>query len=186
MNRLKNTRGYLCGAMDFSDDFGVGWRILLKQALKELGVIWLDPTDKPLHDASRGKEEVKEMRRLMHQKQYNSIEYAMQDIRFVDLRMVDVSDFIVMYLDMDIHHCGTYVEFTRANGQDKPIITIIKQGKKSAPTWLLGEMPHNFIFNNLEEAIDYLHHVSSSQVFNPFHRWLFFNFHGESNGKAVQ
>lgn len=179
MNRLKNTRGYLCGAMDFSDDFGVGWRILLKQALEDYGIIWLDPTDKPMHNTKRGKEEVGEMRKLMHQGNFNAVEYAMQDIRFVDRRMVNISDFIVMYLDMKIHHCGTYDEFTLANDQLKPIITIIKQGKALAPTWLLGAMPHNFIFDSIEEAIDYLHHVSSSQIFNPFNRWLFFNFHGE-------
>ena len=48
MNRLALNRGYLCGAMDRVLDGGVGWRQDLKNSLKELKILWLDPTRKPI------------------------------------------------------------------------------------------------------------------------------------------
>jgi len=40
--------GYLCGAMDRVTDGGVGWRQDLIQSLKDLKILWLDPTRKPI------------------------------------------------------------------------------------------------------------------------------------------
>ena len=47
MNRLLNTRAYLAGPMEADPDNGVGWRQRLVAELADLGVCWLDPTDKP-------------------------------------------------------------------------------------------------------------------------------------------
>lgn len=185
MNRLKNTRGYLCGAMDFSGDFGVGWRIKVRGKMKDHGITWLDPTHKRMHEAMRGKEEVQQMREMMKAGLYQSVETAMEDIVFIDLRMVCVSDFIFVYIDKDIHHCGTYWELTVANSQMKPIIVVVKQGKQFAPTWLLGVMPHAMIFDSIEQGVAYLKHIAHNEFIEDHGRWLFFDFHGEKNGEAV-
>lgn len=179
MNRLKNTRGYLCGAMDFSDDFGTSWRVYIREQLQSLEIVWLDPTNKPMHDSRRGKEEVVQTRNLMRAGEYTAVEETMKDICFVDIRLVNISDFVVMYIDKDIHHCGTYEEFTVANMDRKPIIAIIKQGKEDAPTWLLGRIPHELIFSSINEAICYLKHIAHDRFMADLGRWLFFSFHGE-------
>ena len=75
----------------------------------------------------------------------------MKEIRNVDLRMVDISDFIIANIDLDVHACGTYEEIVTANRQKKPIIVRMKQGKSHAPDWLLGMLgsSHNMIFETL-------------------------------------
>lgn len=186
MNRLKNTRGYLCGAMDFAGDFGVGWRKHIKAELEYLGIEWCDPTDKPMRDPTRGKEEVVRMRELMMDKRYYDVKEEMDEICRIDERMVDISDFLIVYLDMDIPGCGTWDELFRANNQKKPILVIVKQGKQQAPTWLIGKIPHQHIFNNTGEVIRYLLCIAHAASINDVGRWIFFNFHGEKNDEAVQ
>lgn len=46
INRLALNRGYLCGAMDRATDGGIGWRQDLIESLKDLNILWLDPTRK--------------------------------------------------------------------------------------------------------------------------------------------
>ena len=97
----------------------------------------------------------------------------MRVIRNTDLRMVDISDFLVVNLDLDIHPCGTYEELFLANRQKKPIILRIKQGKGETPDWLLGTIPHETIFSTWEEVRDYLDLVDKGKVQDK--RWMFFN-----------
>ena len=47
MNRLANSRAYLCGAMEREADNGVGWRQEIVRQLADLGICWLDPCRKP-------------------------------------------------------------------------------------------------------------------------------------------
>ena len=101
MNRLALNRGYLCGAMDRVLDGGVGWRQDLIQSLKDLKILWLDPTRKPI---DIGVEDL-ENRALRHKaKRAGDFEFVrnqMKQIRPVDLRMVDICDFLVVNLDLD-------------------------------------------------------------------------------------
>ena len=48
MNRLKGMRTYLAGAMDRVPDGGVGWRQTITPKLTEMGVVVLNPCDKPV------------------------------------------------------------------------------------------------------------------------------------------
>jgi nucleoside 2-deoxyribosyltransferase len=106
----------------------------------------------------------------------------MKEIRNVDLRMVDISDFIIANIDLDVHACGTYEEITTANRQKKPIIVRMKQGKSETPDWLLGMLgsSHDMIFNTWEQITDYLKSIngcseSSVQNLNHHGRWVFFD-----------
>ena len=47
MNRLKGMRTYLAGAMDRVPDGGAGWRDKITPLLKKMGVVVLNPCDKP-------------------------------------------------------------------------------------------------------------------------------------------
>jgi nucleoside 2-deoxyribosyltransferase len=99
----------------------------------------------------------------------------MKTIRSVDLRLVDISDFLVVNLDLDIHPCGTYEEITWANRQKKPIIIHMVQGKGHAPDWLFGMIPHQMIFSNWDEIKNYLNHINNSENIDTHKRWYFFN-----------
>lgn len=178
-SRLSGTRAYLCGAMDRALDGGVGWRRFIRTHCSGYGIKWLDPTRKPIDIG----EESDENRQLRHEAKqngdYETVAEAMKTIRCVDLRMVDISDWLVVNLDMDIHACGTYEEIFLANRQKKPILVHVEQGKAAAPDWLFGTIPHQHIFSTWEEVFSYLYEVAYANEVETFGRWYFFDWTGD-------
>jgi uncharacterized membrane protein len=175
MNRLKNTRCYLCGAMDRVKDGGVGWRAEMKERLGDLGIVWLDPCCKPTTLAVENSNTRKALAQAKEAGAYDVVTEQVKIIRCIDLRMTDIADFVVVNLDTDVHACGTYEEIANANRQKKPIIVHVEQGKKNAPSWLFGMLPHQMIFSTWEEVDEYLRHVNEDEQVDRSHRWYFFD-----------
>ena len=175
MNRLKNQRVYLAGAMDRVKDRGAGWRAEITPFLMNLGVIVFNPILKPSdigledYDTHIIKQELKA------QKKYNELSILMKGIRSVDLRLVDISDFMIVNLDLDTHPCGTLEEIFWANRQKKPILVRMVQGKVNAPDWLFGVLPHQMIFSEWNEIFEYLDQIDTSTMIDTHKRWYFFN-----------
>jgi len=180
MNRLAWNRGYLCGAMDRVTDGGIGWRQDLIQSLKHLNILWLDPTRKPI---DIGVEDL-ENRALRHKaKRAGDFEFVrnqMKQIRPVDLRMVDICDFLVVNLDLQVHATGTYEELFWANRMKKPVLVRVEQGIVHTPDWLFGTLPFEMIFSTWDEVKTYLRHVAHDPVIDRLNRWFFFNWMGEN------
>lgn len=176
MNRLKAMRGYLCGAMDRVPDGGIGWRDSLTPFLRGKGVIVLDPCNKPIDIGIEDAENRQLRRELKKAGAYAAVAHDMKIIRCVDLRMVDLSDFLVVNIDTSVHACGTYEELTTANREKKPIIIRIEQGKENVPDWLLGTVPHQMIFSTWDEVKSYLHHIDTAPEVDAMKRWMFFNY----------
>jgi nucleoside 2-deoxyribosyltransferase len=175
MNRLKNQRAYLAGAMDRVPDRGATWRDSITPFLEELGVVVFNPIRKPTeigledHDTHLVKTKLKEKLR------YDELSAMMKTIRAVDLRLVDMSDFLVVNLDINTHPCGTLEEIFWANRQKKPIIIHLEQGKNNTPDWLFGTIPHQMIFSTWEEIKTYLSHINSDENIDTHKRWYFFS-----------
>ena len=178
-NRLANNRGYLCGAMDRVTDGGVGWRTELKLELADLKIFWLDPTNKPINIGVEDLPSREIRRQAKKQGRYDLVQHDMRTIRSVDLRMVDISDFIVVNLDMEVHACGTYEELFRGNREDKPIIVHLEQGKSTCPDWLFGTIPEQMVFSTWPDIHRYLRHIAHDKMVETFNRWYFFDFTGE-------
>jgi nucleoside 2-deoxyribosyltransferase len=174
-NRLNNQRVYLAGAMDRVADRGNGWRDNITPFLKNVGVVVFNPISKPTdigledHDTHQIKTKLKSMGR------YDELSVMMKTIRAVDLRLIDISDFLVVNLDLEHYACGTYEEISLANRQKKPIIIHMAQGKNHAPDWLFGMFPHQMIFSNWDEIKSYLNHINTSENIDTHKRWYFFN-----------
>jgi len=184
MNRLFGMRTYLVGAMDRVEDGGVEWRERLEPELNKLGVVVFNPCNKAIPIADESEDSRNRRQKYKSAGAYNCAVEEMKEIRNVDLRMVDISDFIIANIDLDVHACGTYEEIVTANRQKKPIIVRMKQGKSHTPDWLLGMMgsSHNMIFNTWEQIIDYLQDVNecsdlSIKTLNHHDRWVFFDLH---------
>ena len=175
MNRLKNQRVYLAGAMDRVADRGTGWRDSITPFLQSLGIVVFNPISKPTdigledHDTHQIKTKLKQMGR------YDELTAMMKTIRAVDLRLVDISDFLVVNLDLDIHPCGTYEEIFWANRQKKPIIIHMVQGKQNAPDWLFGTIPHEMIFSDWDSIKNYLTTINVMNDIITHNRWYFFH-----------
>jgi hypothetical protein len=175
-NRLKGLRGYLCGAMDRVADGGTEWRIKLQEKLSDLEIIWLDPTSKPINIGLEDSENRIYRRKCKQSGNYDAVNADIRVIRNVDLRMVDLSDFLIVCIDLTVHQCGTYEELFLANREKKPIVTMVVQGKQWCPDWLIGTIPHEMIFSSWNEVHQYLRHVAHDPVIRTFKRWLFFNY----------
>jgi nucleoside 2-deoxyribosyltransferase len=98
----------------------------------------------------------------------------MKTIRAVDLRLVDMSDFLIVNLDINTHPCGTLEEIFWANRQKKPIIIHMEQGKNQTPDWLFGTIPHQMFFSTWDEIKQYLVHIDTSENIDTHKRWYFF------------
>ncbi len=176
MNRLQDMRGYLGGAMEFAEGLGIEWRANIQNQTKELGVIWLDPTDKPIDIGTEDVENHEARKKLKNEGRYDEVANTMKVIRCVDLRMVDLADFLIINLDIKVHTSGTYEELFLANRQKKPIILRVKQGKCACPDWLFATIPHQMIFTTWDEILGYLEHIAGDPIIEHRKRWYFFDF----------
>lgn len=175
MNRLLNQRVYLAGAMDRVPDRGSTWRDNITPFLQDLGVVVFNPIKKPsiigMEDAATHELKAK----LKNQERYEGLSQLMKVIRSVDLRLVDISDFLIVNLDLDIHPCGTYEEIFSANRCKKPILIHVEQGKKNAPDWIFGTIPHQMIFSSWDDLKNYLKHIDTDENIKSYRRWQFFS-----------
>jgi len=175
MNRIKNQRCYLAGAMDRVIDRGKGWRQEITPFLESLGIVVFNPITKPTEIGLEDYDTHLVKTKLKKKKRYEELSSMMKVIRSVDLRLVDISDFLIVNLDLDIHPCGTYEEIFWANRQKKPIIIHMEQGKEHTPDWLFGTVPHQMIYSDWNDIYGYLEHINSSENINTYNRWYFFN-----------
>jgi hypothetical protein len=175
MNRLQNQRVYLAGAMDRVKDRGNGWRDNITPFLQDLGVIVFNPIKKPTKVGKEDAEIHKFKIKLKFEKSYDELSSVMKTIRAVDLRLVDISDFLIVNLDLEVHPCGTYEEIFLANRSKKPVIVHMEQGKQNAPDWLFGTIPHQMIFSNWSEIQNYLRYIDTHCEIQHYNRWRFFD-----------
>ena len=176
MNRLKNQRVYLAGAMDRVVDRGNGWRDNITPFLQDLGVVVFNPIKKPAKIGKEDSETHRYKTKLKLEKNYDELSAIMKTIRAVDLRLVDISDFIIVNLDLNIHACGTYEEISLANRSKKPILIHVEQGKQQTPDWLFGAIPHEWFFSNWNDLKDYLISIDKDSEIDKKNRWQFFNY----------
>lgn len=175
MNNLNKQRCYLAGAIDRVADRGNSWRDQITPFLSELGIVVLNPLKKPTHFGDEDDTTAIHKKELKKNKNYDALSDIMKTIRAIDLRMVDISDFLIVNLDLDIHPCGTLEEIFWANRQKKPIIIHMEQGKQQAPDWLFGTIPHKFIFDSWHDIQKYLLEVDTMSITEKLDRWCFFN-----------
>ncbi len=147
-------------------------------SLRVLIFFGLIPQTKPISIGTKDAESRRQRRANKAAGCYDLVEEEMIPIRNVDLRMVAVSDFLIVNIDVETHACGTYNELFLANEQSKPILVHVEQGKRECPDWLLACLPHEHIFDTWDGLIKYMRHVAHDKVVNHTGRWLFFNWTG--------
>ena len=175
-NRLKGLKFYLAGPIN-KQKFAecVNWRSEMSRFLWSRGAGVLNPLDKPVeHHEDESFQD--KLLQLKQEEKYDELTEIMRPIVTIDLHLVDLSSAVILYIDKDCHLCGSYAEMTYTCLERKPLIVVIKQGKKQTPAWLFGHAKHELFFNDFTAAKEYLEHIDNDEVIDTLnHRWKFLN-----------
>ena len=107
----------------------------------------------------------------MKTKQYDRVTERMKTVRAYDLNLVDRSDFIIAHLVPEVASWGSAEEITLAVREKKPVFISMEGGKAKTPLWMLGMLPHKYIYNSVEEIIDMLFAIDSGNKPIDSDRW---------------
>lgn len=173
-NNLDGMRTYLVGAMDRVADGGTQWRDRITTPLHNMGVKVINPCDKPVYSVKESDDTRNIIDEYKRTGQFDRLKREFAVIRNADLRCVDISDFIIAQVDLDVHACGTYEEIVTANRQKKPVLVNCVQGKAQAPNWLFFMLPHEHIFSSMDEIVSYLELINRDHEPYRLKRWFFF------------
>lgn len=175
MSRLKGQRCYLAGPIEFAQDLGMGWRNMITPQLEAMGIDVVDP-----NKVYNRMEESKRVELIKNCRETNNWDLLTQEAKLCrnfDLRLVDISDFLIVAIDPSIPTCGTWEEIFWANRSKKPILVVWKGGKKKVSYWFFGTIPHQYIFETFDELLAYLKEIQEEKIL-PDKRWVFKNHQG--------
>jgi hypothetical protein len=159
-NLLNKTKTYLVGHMQYLS--GRNWREEISKKLIPLGVTCFDPYKKPfIKDVAEDEASREEMNIWMKTKQYDRVTDKMKTVRSYDLNLVDRSDFIIAHLVPDVASWGSAEEIVTAVRMKKPIFISMEGGKSKTPLWMLGMLPHKYIYNSLDEVLEMLYAIDN-------------------------
>lgn len=161
--KLADSMCYLIGPIEGAKDKGISWRsdIVEQCHQNDLQITFLDPTNKITGLQKEIDTENQRLKDLREEGRYDELSKEMKPIVREDHRSVDISDFLIVYIDPEVHTCGSYFELKDALDEKKPYFIIIKNGKKKTPLWLFGIVDHNSIFNNVDEVVKELQLLNS-------------------------
>lgn len=170
MNILHKTKTYLVGHMQYLS--GRNWREDVTERLEPLKITCFDPYKKPfVKDVEEDEASRREMESWMKTKQYDRVTEKMKTVRSYDLNLVDRSDFIIANLVPDVASWGSAEEIVTAVRMKKPIFISMEGGKSKTPLWMLGMLPHKYIYNNVDEIVDMLFAIDNGTKPIDSDRW---------------
>jgi hypothetical protein len=167
---LSKTKVYTIGAMQYEN--GEGWRNRVKEVLYPMGVTVFDPYHKPFINEVKEDEEARScLKEWMENGEFDKVAGRMKAVRRDDLRLVDLSDFFIVYINPTIASWGSAEELYWANRLKKPIFICIEGGKKKTPYWLMGTVPHKYIYDDLEDILTVLTKINDGEKVIDNDRW---------------
>ena len=173
-NLLSNSIVYLCGAIDRCPNAGAVWRDMISPQLACMGVKVLNPLKKACSVGLESDDHRSVRQTWKEDGQYDRFASVMKTIGHVDLTMMYRSHFILAYLDLRVFACGTIDEIIKGAEAGKPVLIVCEQGKIHIPDWLWIYISHTCMFNNFDEALDYLDGINIGRIEAPS-PWVFLN-----------
>lgn len=174
-NLLRNTQCYLIGHMQYVN--GEGWREDFTKFAEGLGIKIYDPYHKPfVHHFPEDEASREQLYHWMETEQYDLAASRMKAVRGDDLRCCDKCDFFVAVIQPKIASWGSAEEITTVIREKKPLFLVINdpKGKRATPLWLMGVMPHKYIYNNVEEVKEMITAIDAGVVKMSSDRWKLF------------
>lgn len=175
-NRLANHIVYESGPIDFCPDGGKIWRKDMTEFFHSLKIKVFDPTNKPIGEQEDPSLTLKLNQFKIHGN-YDLVTQITKNIVRTDLHILDLSNFVIAYIDTKLHLCGTYSEITYAALEKKPVIIVCKQGKQAIPNWIFGlGLRHQMFFSSFEEAKNYIKYIAYSSTIDDLGEWKFIDY----------
>ena len=151
---------------------GRDWREHVEGELEKLNITVFNPYKKPfVKDVDEDEEARQKMADDMANGYYNDVAERMSTVRSYDLNLVDRSDFIIAHLLPDVASWGSAEELVTAVRMKKPIFISMEGGKKHTPLWIMGMLPHNYIYDNVDEILDMIHQINEGKKNIDSDRW---------------
>ena len=170
MGILEKTRTYLVGHMQYAD--GRDWREYVEGELEPLDIRIFNPYKKPfVKDVKEDKEARNKIQNDMLEGHYNDVSIRMKQIRSYDLNLVDRSDFIIAHLLPEVASWGSAEEIVTAVRMKKPIFVSMEGGKVKTPLWMMGMLPHHYIYDSIEDVVDMIKKINNGGKEIDSDRW---------------
>ena len=150
---LYKTKTYLVGHMQYLS--GRDWREEVTEKLTPLEITCFNPYKKPfIKDVEEDEASREEMETWMKTKQYDRVTERLKMVRAYDLAS-----------------WGSAEEIVTAVRMKKPIFISMEGGKSKTPLWMLGMLPHKYIYNSIEEIIEMLYAIDNGNKEIDSDRW---------------
>ena len=206
---------YLSGAIDLSPTGGTTWREEITKKLIKLGIppenIY-SPTNKPIENNMELSKERELISGLRKKGAWRQLEEAVNSIVKIDLRLVDLSSVVILYMEQtdkecECSNCGevkkNWDKFKNSKEFDfhekvinrsttptygsiheviiglqakKPVLMIHPGGLKEVSAWMLSIIGREYIFESIDECMDYLKNVRDGKVEIDEKKWLFLEY----------
>jgi len=169
-NLLYKTRTYLVGHMQYAS--GRDWRDYVEAELEPVGIRIFNPYKKPfVKDVKEDEDTRLSISHCMEHGYFNDVAERMKLIRSYDLNLVDRSDFIIAHLLPEVASWGSAEEIVTAVRMKKPLFISMEGGKHKTPLWMMGMLPHNYIYDSIEEVVDMVKQIDSGAKKIDSNRW---------------
>lgn len=170
MKLLNKTRTYLVGHMQYAS--GRDWREYVEEELDSLNITIFNPYKKPfVKDVDEDEETRRKIALNMEEGHYSDVANRMKQIRSYDLNLVDRSDFIIAHLLPEVASWGSAEEIVTAVRMKKPIFISMEGGKNKTPLWMMGMLPHHYIYNSIEDVVSMVKKIDAGEKEIDSDRW---------------
>ena len=169
-NLLEKTKTYLVGHMQYAN--GRDWREYVETELEPLNIRIFNPYKKPfVKDVNEDEEARSKIANDMEEGHYSDVAKRMKQIRSYDLNLVDRSDFIIAHLLPDVASWGSAEEIVTAVRMKKPIFISMEGGKTKTPLWMMGMLPHRYIYDSIEDVVGMIKKIDAGEKEIDSDRW---------------
>lgn len=170
MGLLSKTKVYLVGGMQYVN--GRGWRESVTTDLTSMGITTFNPYIKPFIDDVVEDEGARELlAKQMRDGDFDAVADRMRKVRNFDLRLCDLSDFIIANVNPAVASWGSAEEIVTSCRMKKPTFISIEGGKNKCPLWIMGMFPHKYIYNSTDEIVAMLRKIDSGEKVMDSNRW---------------
>ena len=167
---LNKTRTYLVGHMQYAS--GRDWREYVEDELEPIGIRIFNPYKKPfVKDVNEDEDTRLSISHCMENGYFNDVSERMKLIRSYDLNLVDRSDFIIAHLLPEVASWGSAEEIVTAVRMKKPLFISMEGGKHKTPLWMMGMLPHHYIYDSIEEVVGMIKQINNGDKNIDSDRW---------------